>query len=64
MLKLLKQSMMNLLQIHGVNSFNRKENTFKQPDTDDVPFTAESLKTTYGEEMYKVTICQCLFDFS
>lgn len=56
MLKILKQNMMSLLQIHGVNSYNRKENTFKQPDTDDVPFTAESLKTTYGEEIYQITM--------
>ena len=56
MLKLLKQNMMSLLQIHGVNSFNRVDNTFKQPDTDDVPFTAESLRTTYGDEIYGITM--------
>jgi hypothetical protein len=56
MLKLLKQNMMSLLQIHGVNSFNRAENTFKQPDTDDIPFTAESLKATYGEEIYTISM--------
>ncbi len=56
MLKLLKQNMMSLLQIHGVNSYDRTQNTFKQPDTDDVPFTAESLKTTYGDEIYQITM--------
>jgi len=56
MLKLLKQNMMSLLQIHGVNSYDRSQNTFKQPDTDDVPFTAESLKTAYGEELYEITM--------
>lgn len=56
MLRLLKSNMMSLLQIHGVNSYNRNENTFKQPDTDDLPFTAESLKFTYGEEIYQTTM--------
>jgi hypothetical protein len=56
MLKILKQNMMSLLQIHGVNSYDRSQNTFKQPDTDDVPFTAESLKSTYGDEIYQITM--------
>ena len=56
MQKILKQNMMSLLQIHGVNSYDRSQNTFKQPDTDDVPFTAESLKITYGDEIYQITM--------
>ena len=56
MVKLLKQSMMSLLQIHGINSYNKEENSFKQPFTDDVPFSAESLESVYGEEVYKITM--------
>ena len=55
-LKLLKHNIMNLLQVHGVISFNRTENIFKQPNTDDVPFNADSLKVCYGEEIAKIII--------
>ena len=55
-LKLLKQNMMNLLQVHGVTSFNRSEGTFKQPGTGDAPFTVESLEITYGAEISKVIV--------
>lgn len=56
MVKLLKQSMMSILQIHGVNSYNKLDDTFKEPDTDDSPFAAQSLEAVYGTEVYKITI--------
>lgn len=56
MIMLLKNSMMSLLQIHGVNSYNKNNNTFKEPDTDDTPFSADSLETVYGSEVYQLTI--------
>ena len=64
MIKLLKQNMTSLLQLHGINSFNRQENTFKQPETDDLPFTADSLKYTYSEEIYQIimSITNNLYD--
>jgi hypothetical protein len=64
MVKLLKQNMMSLLQIHGVNSYNKEENTFKEPNTDDTPFSAESLVPVYGDEIYNfsISITRNLFD--
>jgi hypothetical protein len=54
MVKLLKHNMMSLLQIHGVNSYNKSDNTFKEPNTDDTPFSANSLEIVYGPEIYKL----------
>ncbi len=64
MVKLLKQNMMNLLQVHGVISFNKQDNTFKEPDTDDTPFSAESLQAVYGPEIYQfsMNITRNLYD--
>jgi len=64
MVKLLKRNMMNLIQIHGVNSYNRKEDIFKEPDSDDAPFSASSLESIYGPDIYKLTIgiTQNLYD--
>jgi hypothetical protein len=56
MLKLLKQNMINLLQIHVVNSYDPSQNTFKQPDTDDVPFTFTAQSFTYGNDIYQITM--------
>ena len=56
MVTLLKNSMMSLLQIHGINSYNKIDHSFKEPDTDDVPFSASSLETVYGPEVYKIAI--------
>jgi hypothetical protein len=64
MVKLLKQNMMSMLQIHGVNSYNKEENTFKEPTTDDTPFSASSLVQVYGEEIYNfsISITKNLYD--
>jgi hypothetical protein len=66
MVKLLKHNMMSLLQIHGVNSYNIKENTFQEPNTDDTPFSANSLEIVYGPEIYKLimSITTNLYNFS
>lgn len=56
MVKLLKQNMMNIIQLHGINSYNKADNSFKEPDTDDTPFSAESLQSVYGEDVYKKII--------
>lgn len=40
----------------GVNSYNREEDTFKEPDSDDTPFAASSLESIYGPDIYKLTI--------
>jgi hypothetical protein len=56
MVTLLKFNMMSILQIHSVNSFNLKENTFKEPDTNDNPLKADSLIHIYGEDVYNVSI--------
>nr|ASL70609.1 nuclear receptor [Brachionus koreanus] len=52
MVKLLKQNMMTIIQIHGINSYNKQENSFKEPDTDDTAFSADSLKSVYGDDVY------------
>ncbi len=64
MVKLLKQNMMSLLQIHGVNSYNKEDNSFKEPDTDDTPFSAQSLEAVYGSEIYNfsISITRNLYD--
>nr|ASL70576.1 nuclear receptor [Brachionus plicatilis] len=64
MVKLLKQNMMTIIQIHGINSYNKQENSFKEPDTDDTPFAADSLKSVYGDEVYHkiITITVNLHD--
>ena len=56
MVKLLKNNMMTIIQLHGINSYNKKENTFKEPNTDDIPFTADSLRSVYGHEVYQKII--------
>lgn len=56
MAALLKFSMMKLLQIHGVNSYNKQDNTFKEPNTDDVAFPANSLEGVYGPETYRTVM--------
>jgi hypothetical protein len=55
-LKILKHSMMDLLQINGANSYNKENETFQEPDTDDTPFSAKSLKTVYGDKIYELTV--------
>jgi len=64
MVVLLKFNMMSLLQIHGINSYNREENTFKEPDTDDTPFSAQSIESVYGTSVYElsISITRNLFD--
>jgi hypothetical protein len=64
MVVLLKFNMMSLLQIHGINSYNREENTFKEPDTDDTPFSAQSIESVYGASVYElsISITRNLFD--
>nr|ASL70498.1 nuclear receptor [Brachionus rotundiformis] len=56
MVKLLKQNMMTIIQIHGINSYNKEQNSFKEPETDDIPFSADSLKSVYGDEVYQKII--------
>jgi len=64
MVVLLKFNMMSLLQIHGINSYNKEENTFKEPDTDDTPFSAQSIESVYGTSVYdlSISITRNLFD--
>jgi len=64
MVVLLKFNMMGLLQIHGINSYNKEENTFKEPDTDDTPFSAQSIESVYGTSVYElsISITRNLFD--
>lgn len=47
-----------------MNSYNKKEDTFKEPNSDDTPFAASSLESIYGPDIYKLTIgiTQNLFD--
>lgn len=56
MVKLLKNNMMTIIQLHGINSYNKQENCFKEPHTDDTPFTADSLRSVYGDEVYQKII--------
>ena len=56
MVKLLKHSMMCLLQVNGAQSYNPHDNTFKEPNTDDTPFSAESLEVVYGSQIYAKSI--------
>lgn len=53
MVKLLKKNMMNLIQIQGVNSYDPKENTFKEANTDDTPVSGASIELVYGPDIYK-----------
>ena len=64
MVTLLKNSMMSLLQIHGIHSYNKVDHTFKEPNTDDVPFSANSLEAVYGPDVYKIAmgVTRSLFD--
>lgn len=54
MVKLLKHNMMSLLQVHGVNSYDRVNKTFQEPGTDDTPFAADSLRDVYGAQIYEL----------
>lgn len=38
-----------------LNNF-KINNTFKEPDSNDTPFSADSLETVYGKEVYQLTI--------
>jgi hypothetical protein len=56
MAKLLKHSMPSLLQVHGVISYNADDNTFREPNTDDMPVSASCLQIVYGLEMHRLII--------
>ena len=56
MINLLKSNMMSMLQIHGVNSYNKIDDSFREPDTDDTPYLANSLEAVYGRDIYQLSV--------
>jgi len=56
MINLLKSNMMSMLQIHGVNSYNKIDDSFREPDTDDTPYMANSLEAVYGRDIYQLSV--------